>query len=60
MSVAVRNRLTYQFASSLIVTEVAGIMGNITYTCIIQNRFGQVSQNITFDNTGIYVCVQLV
>lgn len=54
MNVAVRNRRTYQFANSLTVTEVAGIMGNITYTCIVQNRFGCDSQNISFDNTGIY------
>ena len=55
MNVAVRNRRTYQFANSLTVTEVAGIMGNITYTCIVQNRFGRDSQNISFDNAGIYI-----
>ena len=55
MNVAVLNRRTYQFANSLRVSEVAGIMGNLTYTCIIQNRFGQDSQNISFDNTGEYV-----
>ena len=50
---AVDDRFTYTFSYHLRVSDVAGYMGNITYVCMAENRYGTSSRNINFNNTGI-------
>ena len=50
---AVDDRFTYKFSYHLRVSDVAGYMGNITYVCMAENRYGTSSRSINFNNTGI-------
>ena len=52
-SVQVQNRLDNTYTRTLRVSDLAGFMGNNTFTCMIQNNFGQDQEHITFDNRGM-------
>ena len=46
------------YRNVLVITDVFDIMGNITYTCEIENMIGSTDYSITIDITGnIGVCI---
>ena len=50
---SVVNRATSSYSNTLIIFDVHGVLGNITYTCSVKNPTGEVSRDIQLTNTGI-------
>ena len=55
------NRASSSYNNILIIFDVLGILGNVTYTCSVRNPAGEVSRDIQLTNKGIstlqYLCV---
>ena len=47
------NRTTSSYSNILIIFDVLGILGNVTYTCSVRNPAGEVSRDIQLTNKGI-------
>ena len=50
----VLNRWQFEYDNILRVYDIRGILGNNTYTCIIENIHRQDNATINIDNTGMY------
>ena len=41
-----------EFVNTLSIYNVTGVVGNNTYTCILENQYDHVSETFNLDNTG--------
>ena len=46
-------RATSAYSNILIIFDVLGVLGNITYTCSVRNPAGEVSRDIQLTNKSI-------